>query len=182
MLTQEVLKELLHYNPDSGVFTWKFRDRKWFSCEQAYKAWNAKYPITRAGSIGVRMGKRYCVIRVLSKAEFAHRLAHLYVNGGYPSDEVDHINGDGTDNRRCNFREVNHRDNHLNQKLHSNNTSGCSGVHWCKRTRRWKSVIRVNYRKIYLGVFIDKFDAICVRKSAEIKYNFHPNHGQVRPL
>lgn len=69
--------------------------------------------------------------------------------------DVDHINGNGLDNRRANLRLCNHAQNMCNRKIHKNNKSGFKGVHWHARLGLWEAQIQVAKKKIYLGCFDD---------------------------
>ena len=179
-LTQALVREFLRYNPVTGVITWRERDRKWFQTYRSFKSWNSKNSGQVAGTThkGSR-GKTYICIKVDGTTYKAHRLAWLYVTGEFP-DEIDHESGDGTDNRWCNLRDVNRQQNGSNKRLPVNNTSGVCGVSWSGG--KWQSSIKVKQKQIYLGKFLNFFDAICARKSAENNHGFHTNHGSVRPL
>ena len=83
---------------------------------------------------------------------------------------VDHINHGITDNRKCNLRKCTNAQNGRNRKLSCNNKSGVSGVYWSEEKQRWKSQIHVNYKKIHLGNFVNKEDAIKARLKAEDDY------------
>ncbi len=91
---------------------------------------------------------------------------------------VDHINHNGLDNTRNNLRVVTNQENLKNMKLKKNNTSGFTGVTWCKKENRWVSQIMINRKTICIGRFSNKEDAIKARKEANIKYGFHENHGK----
>jgi len=183
MITQEELKKLLSYNPETGVFTWRERDRKLFQCDRSWKTWNSRYSEKEAGGeMNNSSGKKYLSISIFKKPYLSHRLAWLYMSGSFPDNEIDHINGDGRDNRFKNLRDVTRSENLKNARLHSNNSSGVVGVCWNKNAKKWMSHIMVDYNSIHLGYFGDWFEAICTRKSAEVKYGFHPNHGSNRPL
>ena len=84
--------------------------------------------------------------------------------------EVDHINHIRTDNRKCNLRVVDRSLNQRNLPLSKRNTSGVVGVWFNKDANKWVAEIRLNYKKISLGYFINKEDAIKARKEAEEKY------------
>lgn len=154
--TQAQLKELYDYDPDTG-----FLFRKKRKVRQEYRA--------KAGSyIKVHLGdKWYC----------GHRIIWMMVYGHWP-DEIDHINGNRTDNRLCNLRNVTHHENTRNLCKSKNNTSGVTGVHWCAYHEKWAARIKVDYKLLYLGNFSNKEDAITARKAAEVKYGFHQNHGR----
>jgi len=160
LLTQAELKELLHYNPDTGALTW-------LKSGKGRKA--------NGETKGLNNG--YFTIRIKGRQYKSHRLAWLYVYGVWPKDQVDHINHITTDNRIANLREVTNQENHRNASLSKNNTSGVTGVYWHKQIKKWLASIHVDYKKTHLGCF-DKFeDAIAARKKAENKYGFHENHG-----
>ena len=161
MITQQRLKEVLRYRPDTGVFTWKKRTSN---------------RIKVGDTAGTR--SRYVFINVDGKKYRAHRLAWLYVHGRFPAKEIDHINHNGLDNRLINLRECDHPENHRNESIPKNNKSGTIGVFWDKSRNKWLSNIRVHDKTIYLGYFTNKADAIAARQAANIKYNFHPNHGR----
>jgi hypothetical protein len=172
MLTQEELKRLLHYDPETGVFTWNV------------KRSNKVKIFSVAGSTQTMSHnkKTYIRIKIHNKKYFAHRLAHLYITGYWPEDQIDHIDGNGINNKWCNLRSVNISENMRNYKKPITNTSGICGVSWDSSAMKWSSYIHVNNKQIKLGRFSNMLDASCARKSAEIKYGFHKNHGSDRSL
>lgn len=127
-------------------------------------------------------GKTYLRIMINGKRYRSHRLAWLFITGSFPQEEIDHINGNGCDNRAVNLREVNRVDNCKNRRKPSNNTTGVVGVYKHRPTGGWQAQIRVNYQLKNLGVFREFEKAVNARKQAELLYGFHPNHGQDRPL
>lgn len=171
MITQVRLKELIVYTPETGVFTWKVRTS------------NCVHVGDIAGSCHTHTsGKSYREIGIAGKLYRAHRLAWLYTHGHFPPREIDHINGDGTDNRLCNLRSVTPSENQRNSRLRSDNSSGTSGVSWQRAARKWVAQIKVDSKSKHLGLFEDLDDAIAARKAAEIEHGFHQNHGESRPL
>lgn len=155
MLTQCKLKDLFYYNPTTGKF-----DARLF-----------KPSVDRIDKEG------YGVVSIDGNVHNLHRLAFLYMNGEFPSGEVDHINHNRLDNRWCNLRDVSHSDNMKNKSIHKNNTSGHTGVNWGKKDFRWKASIKVNYQRIHLGSFVEYHEAVNARKNAEVLYGFHENNG-----
>ena len=97
-------------------------------------------------------------------------LFHRLVTNADKDMEVDHINHIRTDNRKCNLRVVDRSLNQRNLPLSKRNTSGVVGVWFNKDANKWVAEIRLNYKKISLGYFINKEDAIKARKEAEEKY------------
>lgn len=83
---------------------------------------------------------------------------------------VDHINHNTLDNRRENLRVVSSSCNSMNRRLRTDNSSGVTGVRWHKATGKWQADIMAFGTNIYLGLFVDKDDAIKARKEAEDKY------------
>lgn len=83
---------------------------------------------------------------------------------------VDHISGNKTDNRKINLRICKQNENCKNHSLNLNNTSSVTGVYWHKVSNKWIAKIKVNYKSIYLGSFINFDDAVQARKEAEEKY------------
>ena len=170
ILTQKQLKEFVEYDELTGIFIWIKRSS------------NRVKIGDKAGCKANTKNNYYILIRIDSILYKAHRLAWLYIHGEYPEYDIDHINGDGLDNRIENLRSVDHSTNMKNQKMRITNTSGVTGVYWRNDCKKWEVKIGVNGKNISFGCFKDKENAVCVRKKAEYEYNFHVNHGQVREL
>tara|TARA_R110002167_G_scaffold343325_1_gene552328 strand:- start:96 stop:581 length:486 start_codon:yes stop_codon:yes gene_type:complete len=127
---------------------------------------------------GTVNAKGYRRITVKSNRYYAHRLIWLYVNGDFPDNDIDHINGRPLDNRIENLRDATGEENNKNAKKRCDNTSGHVGVHWCKAVEKWMAKIAVDGERKYLGVFNILEDAVEARQAASIKYGFHENHGR----
>jgi hypothetical protein len=170
MLTQERLKELLHYDPDTGVLTWKARPskRNHIGDEAGYVFQSGRTHYRRVTIDGIKY--------------LSHRLAWLYTHGKLPDRQIDHGDGNGLHNWIRNLRDVTNRENHKNTRLNSNNTSGTVGVYFEKALDKWCAQICTESGKKSLGYFADIEEAITARKDAEVEYGFHENHGQNRPL
>lgn len=156
-LTQSRLKELLHYNPTTGAFTWK-----------SYRTGTAKI-----GDVAGHIGNRgYRQIRINGKAYTASRLAWFYVEGYWPEHEIDHRNRKKDDNRWENLRHVSSQCNQRNCGMLKNNKSGVKGVRWYYQRSKWRVGIMVTGKHIYLGMFDDKIEAVKARWQAEKEYRF----------
>lgn len=126
------------------------------------------------------MSKGYVAIWFQGRIHLAHRLAFLYMEGEFPPDQVDHINGVRTDNSWPNLRMVAAAENQKNMKIAKNNKSGVTGVSWFKSRGKWVADIGVKGKTHRLGYRDSWFEAVCLRKSAENKYGYHRNHGTKR--
>lgn len=161
MLTQDRLKSVLDYNPETGIFTWKVSN-------------SPKGLKGRDAGSGVN---GYIRIGIDRDQYLAHRLAWFYVYGEWPTNQIDHINGDRLDNRIENLRDIERGDNQRNMKLSQRNKIGITGVYWSKTKDKWYVQISINGKRKHLGYCDNLFDACCIRKSAELRYNYHENHG-----
>ena len=112
------------------------------------------------------MANGYSATHIDTKPIMAHRLLMNPAQG----ELVDHINHNKQDNRLCNLRIANKSQNAYNSKTRSTNTSGTMGVYFRKDTQKWVACIRNNYKKIALGCYEKKEDAIKARKEAEKIY------------
>lgn len=154
-LTQARLHELVHYDPDTGIFTRKTARR------------GMRPSRLPAGCV---RPDGYVMLTVDGKYYRAHRLAWLYVYGRWPERHIDHINGNPTDNRIANIRGAAPFQNMANSRKPRTNTSGYKGVHWHKVARKWTARIRVRGVSVYLGLFAtaeEAHAAYCARALAE---------------
>ena len=170
LITQELLKEKLHYDKDTGIFTWT-------DSKLNYGRVRGK----EAGTIRNTDGYKQITMYLGGKARHfrAHRLAWLYVYGEFPKLQLDHINHDTGDNRLSNLREVTQRENLRNRSLQKNNTSGYNGVYYDKAAGKYRARITVDNRLMHLGYFKKAEDAAQAAKEGREHYGFHKNHGVV---
>lgn len=179
-LTQEIVRELLDYDPDTGILTWKERDVKWFSASGKNTAlgnsvrWNSRYSGIQIKTMD---SKGYLYVRVFKKHYLAHRIVWLWENGCIPN-QIDHINGNKTDNRYINLRNIDNQENSKNRAIGINNKSGVIGIGFHKVSNKWRAEIMNNKKYVYLGLFETKEEAINARKIAESSFNYHENHGR----
>lgn len=158
-MTQTLLKEIINYNPQTGLFTWKIdlSSRK------------------REGRLSSNsLEKGYPKITIFTKTYFAHHLVFLYMKGTIPN-EVDHVNHIRDDNRWCNLRSVSRKENTRNASMRKDNKSGVTGVTWHKATQKW--AVQIGKEGRWLGVYSDIDEAIRVRQIAEASLGYHQNHG-----
>jgi hypothetical protein len=166
-LTATRARELFDYNPESGALSWKS-----YRGSRAKAGQEAGY-VCRPGRTSY---KRVLVDRVNYAA---HRLAYLLYYGAWPSGEIDHIDGDGLNNRISNLRAVTRAGNARNHPRRLDNASGVTGVSWDRDRGNWQAQIWVGGKAFYVGRFDTIDDAARARKRAERFHGFHENHGRV---
>lgn len=165
----------LYYNPVAGTFTWKTRPCWMFKSPGYADYWNRMWAGKRAGKVE---NNGYVRISLYGRKYQAHQVAAIMMGESFEGKEIDHINGDRADNRWANLRVVTKEENMRNQRIPRNNTSGVTGVSWSSKDKKWDVRLMRDGRSIFIGRFEDWFDAVCARKSANNRYDFHPGHGK----
>ena len=160
------IQEWFSYVPETGAVLWKK------SPSRKIRAG------TKAGTPCGKGKKKYINIKMNGGYILAHHVAFFLSFCRLPVTEVDHEDGDGLNNKLENLREVTHAANMKNVRMGSRNSSGAVGVSFSKRDNTWESSICVDGRRIHLGSFKEKDQAVFARKSAEAEYGFHANHGR----
>jgi len=136
-LQAERLRELLHYDPDTGIFAWRV----------------GRQGILKDSIAGNLRRDGRIMIGIDRHRHFAHRLAWLYMKGEFPDTDLDHKDCDPTNNRFANLREASHAQNQRNQPTPRHNTSGFKGVHFHKQRQRWVAQIKIKGQQTYIGIF-----------------------------
>lgn len=147
-MTQEELRALLEYEPDTGAFRWKV-DRRMGRTGKGHL-------ISKAGAIagGISKGTGYRQIVVLTKHYLEHRLAHFWMTGKWPEGQVDHINGNRQDNRWINLRDVPENINKQNlRRARSDSKTGIQGVNFNPRKNKFVARIRTGGHQQTIGYF-----------------------------
>ncbi|ENY4833032.1 HNH endonuclease signature motif containing protein [Serratia marcescens] len=168
------LHECFDCDFSSGILTWKKRPVSHHKNENCFKRWNARFEGKKAGWVGVN---GYSYITIDNKKYLAHRIIWALKYGAWPEEEIDHIDGCPGNNAAANLRSATGAENKRNKSLQRNNKSGCHGVIWHKRMGKWHASIQFNGEYFNLGFFSDLGAAVRVRKDAEKRFNYHPNHG-----
>ena len=137
--SQEELKSLIHYDPETGAIT---------HLQSRGKARRGE----PAGSVN-KVG--YLEVRLLNRIMSGQRIAWLYMTGSLPEQpvSVDHVNGDRADNRWLNLRLATYEQQSWNAPAHHHNQSGLKGAWPCKSTGRWVSMLQCGKRRLWLGRF-----------------------------
>jgi hypothetical protein len=140
------VRSLITYDAETGEFTWESRG----SQDRESKRWSTRFAGKRAGRID---SHGYRQIDMRGMTFLAHRLAFAMTYGRWPIGDIDHIDGDKTNNRISNLREATRRENMQNQTRRSNNKSGYSGVYWRTKKKKWLAKICANGKHHHLGTF-----------------------------
>lgn len=152
-ISVERLREMLNYDPQTGIFTWKIRPS----------------PAAAAGDKAGCFDRGYIRIKVKGKLYNAHRLAWFYCYGINPIN-IDHINRDSTDNRIDNLREASQSQNRANSRNRKTKTkSGLKGVYYQKHTSLWFASMGSAGVYKYLGSWKDKKDAAIAYDEALVR-------------
>lgn len=155
-LTAERLREVLNYDPETGVFTWLIRSA---NCIQI-------------GDVaGGAVTSGHLMIRVDGVRYSAHRLAWLYVYGYWPTEQTDHVNGIRNDNRIANLREATRYENSQNRGITKGRGPFSMGTSYRKDLQKWSSHIRVNKKLKSLGHYATQEEAHMAYVAAKLEYH-----------
>ena len=161
-ISQEYLKSILRYDPNSGIFTWKIS----ISNNQIFAGDVAGYSANHGNRTN------YIMIGIDRESYRAHRLAFLYMTGNIPK-LIDHKDKDGTNNKWNNLRDSNKSLNAANTKKRSDNTSGHKGVSYRsdpRRVKKWRACIVINGKQKVIGTYHTKEEAADAYNKAAIEH------------
>jgi len=163
-MDQKTVTDHFSYDPLSGSFRRKKKTINGNPNPDGEAGWVEDQSVVSYRRVSFK-GKRY----------FVHNLIWLYMTGFLPLRKVDHIDGEGLNNKWENLRLVDERRNMENKRRYANNKSGYVGVYY----RKDKGVWHAQIGRSYLGSFASVEDALMARKKAERERNYHKNHGRV---
>ena len=177
----ETLRRYLRYEPEIGLLFWNAREPSDFvegkygasaNCAKWNTRWAGKPALTSNNGLGYKIG---AVKRRMCRA---HRAAWAIHFCEWPRGEIDHINGDRSDNRISNLRVVDHQSNASNMVLSKANKSGFTGVYRSENGQKWIATISSRGKYRCLGTYAKLEDAANARRQAQSELGFHHLHGQ----
>ena len=155
--THERVREALDYDPETGLFTWLVR---------------TSIRIMAGDVAGCPTQSGYWRIGLDGHDYQAHVLAWFWVHGEWPTNDIDHIDGDGLNNRLDNLRDVPRNVNMHNVVApYQNNTSGYRGASFHRQSGKWRASIGVNGKRVHLGLFDTPEEAHAAYMAAKAEHN-----------
>lgn len=161
--SQEDLRSFLDYDPETGELFWREHPREMFRDVRSWRCTNRRLVGKLAGHSMTSAG--YKQINISNKGFLTHRIIWKWMTGEDPN-IVDHINGCRSDNRWSNLRSTTPLGNARNSRLSRNSSTGVTGISQCKKSRYWDAHVGVNYKKVHLGRFNTREEAIASRQGA----------------
>lgn len=179
VLSPALLRQLIDYDPDTGLLHWRERTAELHAATGANPAKVSEWNHRHAGAecFTSDNGKGYRCAFLAGRTYRAHRVAWAIFYGAWPELFLDHINQRRSDNRIANLRQADFVENGRNARRQLRNKSGHPGVEWTPKRGRWRARIVINRRRIELGYFKALADAVAARKAAEREHGFSPFHG-----
>lgn len=171
------LREIVRLDYDAGLLYWLPRGERFFAdgarrADWRAAVWNARFAGREAvGSVSIY---GYKAGTILGFAVKAHCVVFAISSGYWPEAQIDHANGNRSDNRPSNLREASNLENARNQKVFVTNTSGHRGVTWNKAEGKWKARIGGGPQRRHLGTFDSITDAVSARLKAEAELGYYP--------
>jgi len=175
VLTADQVRALLRYDPLTGKLFWRKRPLDMCPSVGQWKRWNSRWTGKEAFTAVDTHG--YLKGTIFAQVLRAHRVIWLMETGAWPDADIDHVNGDRTDNRIENLRDVSRSQNRRNSALSSSNSSGVTGVFRLAEGGKWTARIFAYGRTVSLGTFDTIEAAKQAREEANKKYGYSSRHG-----
>ena len=180
ILSIDYLHSVFDIDPSSpSGLRWKAeRSENHFPSYRTYRSWHSQYAGTSAGFKGSKKRSPYWKVRLNGSDWYVHRIIYAMHHGYHVTQQIDHIDGNGLNNRIENLREVSQFKNARNVRKYSRNTSGFTGVNWAANCNKWR--VQANYEgtRYQLGFFENFEEAVAVRKAFNLSHDFDPRHGK----
>ena len=159
-MNAELAQAMFSYDEGTGKLLWKFSSGMF----------------NKGDEVGVKTSSpnchtEYLQVTIFKKTYKVHRIIWLILHGSFPEGYIDHIDGNGLNNSRNNLREATPSQNMMNQRVRSDSSSGVKGVSFDKCRNKWYAYINKSGKRIMLGRFENKAEAINARHIAEITHH-----------
>jgi len=164
-----MMRELFTYDDKSGKLFWNVRK---YPCGSFNGRYAGKEAFTSTESKGYKNGEVYGINMK------AHRVIWAIIYGDWPDGQIDHIDGNKSNNKPENLRQVDNKTNCRNQSMPKSNTSGYLGVSWNARMSMWHGKYKKDYKTFHVGYFNDLETASYAVNFARSTDGFHKNHGR----
>lgn len=164
----EMLRALVQYDPKTGAITWRARPAEMFRTVASWKMWNTRFSgkpaFASSHPDGYRSGE------IFGRAYLAHRVAWAVETGAWPAHDIDHRDGQRSNNRFLNLRNATRAENSRNRQSHANSTSGYLGVSRHSASGKWAAQITASGKKEHIGLFASEVDAARAYDATAIKH------------
>ena len=167
----ECIRKRLRYEPEIGKLFW-------LDCDEMPNAWRARWAGKEAFTSDDGYGYRQGTINGIGSYK-AHRVIFALYHGFWPENDIDHIDGDASNNRIENLRDVTKAINQKNKKMNKNNTSGHCGIRWVAKSSKWHARIGIGMRREKnIGFFATLEEAIAARAKVAKELGCTDRHGK----
>lgn len=170
----DLLKLIFDIDGDAGQLYWRERPSYMFKNAHVARSWNTRRAGTRAGSIDAHGYVQICFYGRYLKG---HRIIFAMIHGIYP-EQIDHIDGNRSNNVPSNLRASSNLENHRNVGISHRNSSGHLGVSLNKTSGKYVAYIHNKGKHVHLGTFSSLHEAAAAREKANKDYGYDENHGQ----
>ena len=154
-MTPQEVRTVFAYTPENGRLLWNIATCK-----------------TQTGDVAGGLANGYMQVKYKQRKYMVHRIIWCYVHGDWPKQMIDHIDGDRSNNRIENLRDVSNAKNQYNRhSLNKNNSTGHMGIMYRKRGDAYIVQITVLGAKKYIGYYKHLPDAIVARQNAELLWS-----------
>jgi hypothetical protein len=166
------LRECFAYDAATGVLTWLPRPMSHFTTADACTDFNRRWATRAAGTTATqKYGSARKLVKINCVSHQYARIVWAHQTGECAFGVIDHIDGDATNNKWCNLREVTVVQNGQNRKHTSNTLGGVTGVNLCRKTNKWRAGVTFNKKYVWLGQY-DKHDDAVAKVMAFKRDNF----------
>jgi HNH endonuclease/AP2 domain len=163
MITANLLREIMDYDPDTGEFRWCDTFVAGLHCLR-------RHPRPKPGDlVKASYSNGYLSMRLDGRLYYMHRLAWMHTYGWWPSKHLDHRDRDTSNNRLSNLREATQSQNFANGQMGPPNTSGFRGVDWHPQSKKWRASVVKDGKRISCGLYKTKEEAAAARDATAVR-------------